>query len=241
MAKMTLDELVRQLQLVYGSALRCVVLYGSAARGDQIEKRSDLNVLTVVDAIDMEHLKRAGAVTRSWREAGNPPPLTLTVAEWNGSADIFPIEYADILAHHRVLHGALLTDGIRVNRSDLRLQLEHEAMSKLLRLCHAVLSNVDDTRALTQLLDESVASLLVLLRATLRLMGEEPPADSAVMLERATVRTAIDVDAVRVVLDHVRGAKKIESAAAFGLAGGYLQAVAELVRFLDRYEMSAQR
>ena len=240
MAKMTLDELVRQLQLVYGSALRCIVLYGSAARGDQIEKRSDVNVLTVVDTIAMEHLKSAGAVTRSWREAGNPPPLTLTLAEWNGSADIFPIEYADILAHHRVLHGVLPTEGIRVNRSDLRLQLEHEAMSKLLRLRHAVLSTADDTRALTQLLDESVTSLLVLLRATLRLMGEEPPADSAVMLERAKVRTGVDVDAIRAVLDHVRGAKKIESAAVFGLAGGYLSAVTGLVRFLDRYEMSAQ-
>jgi hypothetical protein len=217
------------------------VLYGSAARGDQIEKRSDLNVLTVVDAIAMEHLRSAGAVTRSWRETGNPPPLTLTLAEWNGSADIFPIEYADILAHHRVLHGALPIEGIRVNRSDLRLQLEHEAMSKLLRLRHAILASADDTRALTTLLDESVTSIMVLLRATLRLMSEEPPADSAVMLERAKSRTGIDVDAFHAVLDHVRGTKKIETAAVFGLAEGYLGAVTGLVRFLDGYETSANR
>jgi hypothetical protein len=236
MAKMTLDELVRQLQLVYGNALRCVVLYGSAARGDQIEKRSDLNVLAVVDTIGMEHLKSAGAVTRSWREGGNPPPLTLTLAEWKGSADIFPIEYADILAHHRVLHGVLPVEGMRVDQRDLRLQLEHEAMSKLLRLRHALLASVDDARALTQLLDESVSTILVLLRATLRLVGEEPPTDSAAVLERVKVRTGIAVDSLRTVLDHARGGKKMEASAVFAVAEGYLGAVTELVRFLDRFE-----
>ena len=42
---MKLDELVDQLKKVYGAQLRAVVLYGSAAAGEHIPKRSDYNVL----------------------------------------------------------------------------------------------------------------------------------------------------------------------------------------------------
>ena len=139
MATMTLEELVRQLALVHGAALRCVALYGSTARGEHISRKPDLNVLVLVDGIDMEYLKREAAVARAWRESGHPPPLTLTLAEWRTSSDIFPLEYADILAHHRIIHGALPPERPVVRREDLRLQLEHETLSKLLRLRHETL------------------------------------------------------------------------------------------------------
>jgi len=95
MAKMTLDDLVAQLTLVYGGGLEAVVLYGSAARGDRLAKRANLNVLVLVKEITMAHLRKESAVAAAWREAGNPPSLTLTMDEWRGSSDIFPIEYAE--------------------------------------------------------------------------------------------------------------------------------------------------
>ena len=65
MATMTLEELVRQLSLVHGESLRCVALYGSMARGEQVSRRPNLNVLVLVDAIDMAHLQREAAVARA--------------------------------------------------------------------------------------------------------------------------------------------------------------------------------
>ena len=88
MAKMTLDELVSQLRAAYGDGLRSVVLYGSAAAGEHIPKRSDYNVLVIVDRLDADRLRAASAVARAWNDAGNPAPLTLTESEWRGSADI---------------------------------------------------------------------------------------------------------------------------------------------------------
>src|ERR1051325_11729045 len=140
MAKMTLDELVTQLRAAYGSGLRSVVLYGSAAAGDHIPSRSDYNVLVIVDQLDAARLRAASATARAWGEAGNPAPMTLTESEWRGSADVFPMEYADILERHKVLFGEAPFDGIRVERSDLRLQLEQEAMGKLLKLRQGVLA-----------------------------------------------------------------------------------------------------
>ncbi len=239
MAQMTLDELVMQLQRAYGDRLRCVVLYGSAARGEHTARRSDLNVLALVDEITMEHLQREAAVARAWEEAGNPPPLTLTVDEWRGSADIFSIEYADILAHHQVLHGVLPLDGITVRPDDLRMQLEHEAMSKLLRLRHAVLRSDTRGKSLLALLEASASSMLVLLRATLRLNGEEPPADSLEAMERVRARTGIDVGAMVQVLRHQRGTARIDAADATRVMAQYLAVAQGLVRHLDGWSARA--
>lgn len=233
MARMTLEELTRQLSLVYGEGLRCVAVYGSAARGEQIAKRSDLNVLVLVDSVDMQHLRREAAVARSWQEGGNPPPLTLTVSEWQASADIFPIEFSDILAHHKVVHGALPMDGVRVHREHLRLQLEHEVRSKILRLRHAVLSSGADGRALAQVLADSSSTLMVLIRAALRLAGEAPPADSLAMLEMVPARLGFDAGIFRRVLRHARGDERIAADAAVQAMEDYLAGANALARWVD--------
>src|SRR6059058_216311 len=95
MAKMTPEELVEQLHAAYGSELRSVVLYGSAAAGEHIPKRSDYNVLVLVETLALDRLRAAAAVARAWGEAGNPAPMTLTMNEWRGSSDIFAMEYAE--------------------------------------------------------------------------------------------------------------------------------------------------
>ena len=233
MATMTLEELVRQLSLVHGVGLRCVALYGSTARGEQISRTPNLNVLVLVDTIDMDYLKREASVARAWREAGHPPPLTLTMSEWRTSSDIFPMEYADILAHNRVLHGALPPERPTVRREDLRLQLEHETLSKLFRLRHAVLSSGGEARALLEMVESSAPSIMALLRATLRLAGEESPAESTAALDRVQVVTGINTATFRRVLGHARGDAKVKEADATSLTANYLSSVAELVAWVD--------
>lgn len=230
---MTLEELVRQLSLVHGAGLRCVALYGSTARGEQISRTPNFNVLVLVETIDMEYLKREASVARAWREAGHPPPLTLTMSEWRTSSDIFPMEYADILAHNRILHGALPPEKPTVRREDLRLQLEHETLSKLFRLRHAVLSSGGEPRALLEMIESSAPSIMALLRATLRLAGEEAPAESAATLDRVQVVTGINTSTFRRVLGHSRGEAKVKEADATSLTANYLSSVAELVAWVD--------
>ncbi|MEO6445207.1 MAG: nucleotidyltransferase domain-containing protein [Gemmatimonadaceae bacterium] len=241
MAKMTQDDLVAQLKAIYAADLACVALYGSAARGEHITRRSDLNVIVVVEQVTMDHLRKESPVARAWRDAGNPPPLTLSRREWAGSADIFPIEYSDILTHHRVLHGALPLDGVRVQLSDLRLQLEHESMSTLLRLRHAVLGAAADSQALLVLMEESASTMLVLLRALLRMLGEQPPTDSDAVCARVTERAALDTEVLRQVLRHRRGSAKLALDQGLALMESYLGCAESLVQFLDAYVEGSTR
>jgi hypothetical protein len=233
---MTLDELVDQLKKVYGAQLNAVVLYGSAAAGEHIPKRSDYNVLVVVDDLSMQHMRTGAAVARAWGEGGNPPPLTLTTAEWRGSADIFPMEYADILERHRVLYGTPPFDGITVDRAHLRLQLEHEAMGKLLKLRQGVLGSGGDEKAQLELLAASLSTIMVIFRAVERLHGSTPPTDYDRLSRDVATRVGFDAAPFGRVVRHVRGEAKISPSDVAPVLAGYVDGMNQLVRYLDRYK-----
>ena len=236
MATMTLDELTSQLRAAYGTALRAVVLYGSAAAGQHIAKRSDYNVLVIVDVLDPPHLIAASATSRAWSEAGNPAPLTLTTAEWRGSADIFPMEYADILDRHRILFGELPLDGLTVDMKDLRLQLEQEAMGKLIKLRQGVLASGNDSKRQLELLAASASAIMIIFRALLRLHGEKPPADNAALCAAAAKHAGFDATPFQRVVKHVRNDSELKPADVASVLPGYLSGMEQLVAHLDRYQ-----
>lgn len=233
MAKMTLDDLVTQLRAAFRDELRAVVLYGSAAAGEHVPKKSDTNVLVLVDSLSADRLAGAAAAARAWADAGNPAPLTLTVDEWRGSADIFPMEYADVLERHKVLHGELPTD-IKVDPAHLRLELEHEAMGTLLQLRRAALAAGNDGKEQLLLLEGVSSTVMVIFRAVLRLAGQAPPTDNVVLAHQVGELTGADVAALTRVIRHKRGEAPIRSADAGGVLASYLGSMQSVVRYLDQ-------
>jgi len=162
--------------------------------------------------------------------------MTLTMEEWKRSADIFPMEYADILERHRVLHGEPPFEGISVSLSDLRLQLEQQVMGKLLQLRQgAVLAGTDGKRRI-ELLLASLSTMMVLFRAVLRLHGERPEGDNSAIATRVGTLAGFDATPFVRAVQHVHGAEKISSTDAGTVLAGYLTAIDRLSRHLDRYE-----
>jgi hypothetical protein len=234
MAKMTLDDLVSQLRNAFGTELRAVVLYGSAAAGEHLPNHSDTNVLVIVDSLGSDRLRAASAAARAWTDAGNPPPLTLTTQEWRGSADVFAMEYADVLERHRVLHGELPTD-VRVRPEDLRMQLEHETMGTLLQLRRGVLASGGNSKEQQVLLERSATTVMVLFRAMVRLSGGTPPHDNVELSERAASLAGISALPFVRVVRHKRGEQRLASADIQPLLGEYLTGMEGIARYLDRY------
>lgn len=236
MATMTLDELVTQLRSAYGSHLSSVVLYGSAATGEHIPKKSDYNVLVLLDRVEPSTLAAASAVARAWNDAGNPPPMTMTAAEWRRSSDVFPMEYADILDRHRVLHGVAPFDGVVVSHDHLRLQLEQQVLGKLLQLRQgALLAGTDGKRQL-ELITASLSTMMVLFRAVLRLHGETPKGDNVALAERVATLAALDATPFVRAVRHVRGETKMSGSDAGDVLAGYLSGIERLNAHLDGYQ-----
>ena len=132
-------------------------------------------MLVVVDHLSMELLVREAAIAASWTEAGHPPLLTMTTDEWRGSADVFPIEYADLLEAHRVIHGALPLEGVAVEQGR-----PAPAISSTRRWGSSCACGAGSWRRAASpkrqlaLLAESVRAFVVLFRALLRVHGDAP-------------------------------------------------------------------
>jgi hypothetical protein len=231
---MKLDELVRQLRLAYGEALRSVVLFGSAVAGEHVPKTSDYNVLVIVDSLPLERLRAVAAVSKAWAEDGNPPPMTFTTSEWRSSSDIFPMEYADILERHRVLHGDPPFDGISVNPADLRLQVEHQTMGKLLQLRQAVMGAGGDSAVQLDVLEKSLSTLMVIFRGVVRLHAQVPSQDYEALTRTVGEKAGFSPEPFVRVIRHVRGSEKLRREAASGILEEYLSAMERLVAYLDR-------
>src|SRR6476659_5270247 len=217
---MKLEELVKQLQLAYGNGLRSVVLFGSAVAGEHRPKQSDYNVLVVVDSLPLERLRAVAAVSKAWAEDGNPPPMTFTAREFKASADIFPMEYADILERHRILFGDSPFDGIRVSPQDLRLQVEQQTMGKLLQLRQATMGAGGDSKLQLEVLEKSLSTLMVIFRGVSRLVGQAPSQDYEELTRTLALRAGVSPDPFIKVIRHVRGTEKISRESAAGILEG---------------------
>jgi hypothetical protein len=212
-----------------------VVLYGSAAAGEHIPKQSDYNVLVLLDRIEPATLAAASAVAQAWRDAGNPPPMTMTLGEWQRSSDVFPMEYADILDRHRVLHGAPPFEGISVSRENLRLQLEQQVLGKLLQLRQGTLLAGTDGKRQLELITASLSTMMVLFRAVLRLNGETPEGDNVRLAQRVATLAGLDATPFERAVRHLRGEAKLSAGDAGAVLAGYLTGIERLNGYLDRY------
>lgn len=238
---MTLEDLVRLLREAHGEGLYGVALYGSAARGnaEHIPDKSDYNVLVLVQSLSMDRLAREAPIAREWGAGGNPPPLTLTLNEWKRCVDIYPMEYADILQHHRVLHGSLPLDGIRVDRQQLRLQLESEAMGKLLRLRHLILLAGDSRAEQLALLESSLSTMLTLFRAYTRLHGASPATDSEELCRSVAAQARFDASPFIRVWRHLKSSEKLKDADVAPTLARYLESVQAFVSHVDQYPLTS--
>jgi hypothetical protein len=187
MARMTLDTFATRVGEALGPQLVALLLYGSAAREQEAgsgEPRT-MNTLVIVDRVDADLFARLGPSVREWISAKHPPPLIFAESEWRNSADVFAIEYEDIREAHRVLAGRDPWTGISVRREDVRRQVEHELMGKLVHLRQAYVADWNRPERLTDVIRGTRAGFLTMLRAVLRLAARRPPTESAALLRDA--------------------------------------------------------
>jgi hypothetical protein len=183
--KLTIDTFGDAVARALGPRLISVILYGSVARGTHVPKRSDVNTLLICDSADETLFAALAPVLREWRRAGHLAPLIFTEREWRASGDVFAIEYEDIRQHHRLLAGRDPWSGIRIERADLRRQLERELMEKLVRLRQAYAGLRDEPKQLSQVIVGSAGGFFTILRSVLRLAGRPVPGPAEAVVKEA--------------------------------------------------------
>ena len=227
-----LQELTQRLTKLFGGDLVSVVLYGSAAGADFHEHFSDFNVLCVVRTVTPRALEDVEPVMRWWREKGNPAPLLLSEEEVRTSTDCFPIEFHDMRERRRILHGVDVIEGLEIDDSFYRAQVEHELRAKMLRLRTKAAAVLFDRTLLLQLMADSVTTFLVLARHALKLGGLPAPIDKRELTAALRQSLTIDTAPLEALLD-VREERHATGQDERALFASYLACVGQLVEFVD--------
>ncbi len=229
------DNLVKKLQAALGTGIRSVILYGSAAAGDHVGKRSDYNILVVTDRLGTRELTVLSKAALEWRKAGNPLPLFFTLDRLRRSADVFPIELMDIAESHRILYGEDVLEQIEIHPENLRLILEHQLKSSLIQLREGLLLTEGKPKKITNLMIDSLSTILVLFRASLRLYENEVPAIKLDALKSLAQHIPFD-DSVFVTIEGLKeGRTNAKSLDAISLFDRYLANVEIVVDAVDAH------
>jgi len=186
--KEIIQDFIKGLRDIYQEGLISVILYGSAASGEFIDKHSNLNLLVVLDNTDLENLKKVSKMTNKFKMI---TPLFFSEVYINGSTDIFPIEFLDIQENYSVLHGKDILKGINIDIGNLRFQCEHELKSRLINLRQLYLK-INKT-ALKDLLFRYFTSILHISRNILRIKGKSPPYRKEEVLQALSSEFKIDL------------------------------------------------
>ncbi len=228
-----LAGLVGRLKDAAGTNLESVLLYGSAARGEHREGKSDLNLLCTLVSLSGAELNRIAPAVNWWtNEQLEPSPLFFTESELRSAADVFAIELLDIQRDHRVLFGKDVVAGIHVPTNLHRIQVEHELRTMLLKLRQQFLLSAHDEKRLRAVLARSISSATTLARHALIALGEEPPGSARAVFGRVAERSAADAKAFELGLEIRENGPNVDIVAAYG---AYLRAIEQLTAALDRH------
>lgn len=172
--KKTLDEFLQKIKSIYNQDLVSLILYGSAASNEFVDKNSNLNILVVLTNTDLDNLQLARNTITKLKFA-RIHALFMTEEYIKSSLDVFPIEFLDIKENNIVLFGKDIFKDVSIETKNLRFQCEQELKSKLINLKQQYLRiNPKAKSALANLLFRNFTSILHILRNIVRLKGKTP-------------------------------------------------------------------
>ncbi len=230
-----LNGLVEDLRATHGANLASVVLYGSAAAGDNIELRSDYNILIALNRITPEDLRQAQAPMREWQRLGHPLPVYFTVEELSDAADVFPIEFHQMANARTVLYGHDPFEYAKLSDVNLRHQAEYELRSKLIQLRRLYIPASTSVEKLSALMNDSLSSFAALFRAVLMLHGHEAPISKPDVVRATTRLLRLDPAPFEQIFEF-RASDRLPSSEkeANDLFGAYLFQIEQVVEAVDQ-------
>jgi predicted nucleotidyltransferase len=238
--KTAVTELTARLQEAFSDDLLAVVLYGSAASGvypkgtpAYFEGVSDINVLVILEKGSAAQLSGFGKTAKSLLRKYRLSPFIMTRGEFSTAADVFPLEYYDILEAHEVVYGNKEILTLSVSKENLRLQLEEKLRGAVGDIRAMLVAAGGNEKLLEKLILAWSALGGVLFRGFLRLKGISVSGlDTEAAIAGVEKEYNVSLDGFAV-LNRLRQGKKLHPLSATAFAETLLVALGALVQKVD--------
>jgi predicted nucleotidyltransferase len=188
-----LDDLRRSLVHVLGDDLVGLLVYGSAARDEYREGRSDVDLMVVLREAPRAKLEAIANALQLARYAARIEAMVLTLAEIPRAADVFPLLYDDIRSAHILLAGQDPFADLQISDRHRRLRIEQELREAQIRLRRAVVDAQGSPEMLGGAVFRKLRQIRGALRALFALRGVPVADDLQSVLEQAGKTYGVDV------------------------------------------------
>jgi len=234
--KAAITEFTVKLKEVFTGDLLAIVLYGSAAAGSYSDGVSDINVLVILQKGSAAQLSLLGKTSKTLLRKYRISPFVMTREEFTTAADVFPLEYCDILEANEVIYGIKEIIKITVSKENLRLQLEEKLRGAVGDIRGMLIHSGGNERPLEKFILGWSSFGGVLFRGLLRLKGKSVTgldAEAAIALVEKEYGVSLEAFSA---LNRLRQSKRIGSQKPTAFAETLLEALGVLVQKVDAME-----
>jgi predicted nucleotidyltransferase len=179
------EEFGSELRSVFGNDLQALLLVGSAARGDFVPGKSDVNTLIILTPDGMDWLEKAYPVIKKWRKKSLALPHFMMPSVITDALDSYPLEFLDFKTFHQVIIGPDVMSDIEIPLQPLRLQIERELRGKLFLLRQIFASEAGQPKNLKAVLGRAVSVFTAVFQGILELGRRPIPADRRQLFQDA--------------------------------------------------------
>lgn len=187
-----LSSYLRNAKKTFGEKEPSIIVYGSLARGDFLEGRSNINVLFVFDTLPLEVMKQCSKLASRWTKERIVTPLMFTREELQQFPNSFPLEFFDMEDHHIVLTGQDPFIGLNLEGKNLFAECEREIRGNILRVRQQFVESDGNPEGIHALLPISLTTVIPCIRGLYRLLGQSVRGNPDTILDRMSSVLELD-------------------------------------------------
>ena len=235
------DPFCQEVQQIFGKDVVSIILFGSAATDDYIPKKSDINFLVVLTPRGIEGIDAVQKYVARWEKRNISIPLFLTKEYIEASLDSFPVEFLNMQLVYRVLKGEDVLKGLKIKRTDLRLQCERELKGNLLKLRQGFIETGGRVKPMRMLIVQSVVAFSSIFKGLLYLKGQEVPETKQEVLLAACREFKLDEGLFSVLLSVKRYEARLSRNQLEKNVKRYIQEIQKLSTIVDRMTFNKKK
>jgi predicted nucleotidyltransferase len=220
------------LRNLYHEDLQSVLLVGSAARGDFIPGKSDINTLVVLSPEGMEWLEKSYDILQKFARKKLAIPHFMTQTSIMHSLDSFPLEFLDFKTFHKVILGGDPLAEIQIPKDAIRLQVEREARGKLFLLRQGFAGHAGNEKELRHMLTRAVGAFTAIFQGILALQDHPIPMERRMLFDKASDLAVFSPAPFHQILEIKQGKKGKNARVIFKET---LHAIEAIVQWVDQY------
>lgn len=225
---------------LFAEDLISVIVYGSAASGDYIPGKSDINFMMVLSEKAIDSLDQAFDLIARWKKRNVTTPLFLTEAYVRTSLDVFPIEYLNFQNSYELVYGKDILKDLSFDGKFLRMQCEREIKGKLLLLREAFLESRGKAKDLQQLIAQSLGAFVAIFNGLLYLKGRDLPHHRRDVIKNVCLALQMDTGLFEKLLDVKEKRVKLTGSEITRLFKAYLKEIQHLWKIVDALDKEVQ-